>query len=56
MESKSIRIHDDTYLMLMELANEQKRSLVTIIEMAIEEMYLKTHPEPITIDEELARR
>jgi hypothetical protein len=53
---KSIRLHDDSYLMLVEMAREQQRKLVTVVEIAIEKMYRETHPEPISDEEALERR
>jgi hypothetical protein len=51
-QNPAVRLHDDTYLMLKELADEQGRKLNKVLEMLVLTEYLRTHsngkppPEP----------
>jgi len=45
MENKTVKIHDDTFLMLQELASEQGRKYNKVIEMLVLAEYLRTHDE-----------
>jgi hypothetical protein len=45
MENISIKVHEDTYLMLQEMASEQGRKMVKVVEMLVLAEYLKTHED-----------
>jgi predicted DNA-binding protein len=53
---QSIKIHEETYQRLRELAEEQRRPITTVIDMIVEAEWMKSHPQPISIQEELERR
>lgn len=58
-QNPAVRLHDDTYLMLKKLADEQGRKLNKVLEMLVEKEWQRTHvplsggeidPEAITKD------
>jgi hypothetical protein len=59
MEAKmlnTIKLHEYSYMMLREMAKEQNRKLIAIMDMLILAEWLKTHPQPVTTEEEIGRR
>ena len=59
---KTIKIKDDTYLLLRELQQEQKRTITSVVDIAISLLWSKTHDENghplglIVSDEEMIER
>ena len=45
MKNLSIKVHEDSYLMLQEMANEQKRKITAVFDMLVLAEYLRTHDE-----------
>ena len=45
MKNLSIKVHEDSYLMLQEMANEQKRKITAVFDMLVLAEYLRMHDE-----------
>ena len=55
-EYPTVKLHEDSYLMLLEMAAEQDRALVKVLDRIIQAEWLRTHPQPITETESQERR